>query len=120
MRDGLESAKKRRKHGRNYVFDYFWWQGNFPFKVGDKVVQVTEENSRLSLVAPPADIIHLAKWRRGARRVTFAYYEHPKIRRLRLEKLARRIGYGAKKRLQRDGLVRNREFAEKLLAAFGG
>jgi hypothetical protein len=120
MRDGLESAKEKRKHGRNYVFDYFWWRGNFPYKVGDKVIQVTEENSRLSLVAPPADIVHLAKWRRGTRRVTFAYYEHPKMRRLRLEKLARRIGYGAKKRLQRDGLVRNKEFAEKLLAVFGG
>jgi hypothetical protein len=56
VRDGLESAKKKRKHGRNYTFDYFWWRGTFPYKVGDKVIQVTEENSRLSLVAPPADI----------------------------------------------------------------
>jgi hypothetical protein len=120
MREGLESAKKKRKHGRNYVFDCFWWNGNVPFKERDKVIQITEENSHLSLVAPPADIIHLAKWRRGNRRITFAYYEHPKMRRLRLEKLARRIGYGAKKRLQCDGLVRNKEFAEKLLAAFGG
>ncbi len=118
-RDGLESAKKKRKHGRQFVFDYFWWRGGVPFKVGDKVIQVTEENSRVSLVAPPADIIHLAKWRRKNRRITFAYYEHPKMRRVRLERLARRIGYGAKKKLQRDGLVRNKLFAEKLLAAFG-
>jgi hypothetical protein len=39
------------------------------------------------------------------------------MREYALEKLSRRIGYGAKKRLQRDGLVRNKNFAEKLLAA---
>jgi hypothetical protein len=30
--------------------------------------------------------------------------------------LARRLGYGAKKKLSRNGLVRNQEFAETLLA----
>jgi hypothetical protein len=33
-----------------------------------------------------------------------------------LDKLARRLGYGAKKKLHRDGMVRDPEFAEKLLA----
>jgi hypothetical protein len=32
-----------------------------------------------------------------------------------LDKLARRLGYGAKKKLHRDGMVRDRGFVEKLL-----
>jgi hypothetical protein len=32
-----------------------------------------------------------------------------------LDKLARRLGYGAKKKLHRDGLERDCGFAEKLL-----
>ncbi len=48
--------------------------------------------------------------------MTFIYLEHPDVRRTRLDKLARHLGYGAKKMLHRDGLVRDRGFAEKLLA----
>ena len=45
----------------------------------------------------------------------FVFLELPKVRRTSLEKLARRLGYGAKKKLRRNGLVRNRDFAEALL-----
>jgi hypothetical protein len=44
------------------------------------------------------------------------FLELPEVRRIGLEKLARRLGYGAKKKLSRNGLVRNQEFAEILLA----
>jgi hypothetical protein len=52
---------------------------------------------------------------RKNRRVTFVYYEHPDLRRIKLDKLARHIAYGARKRLFRHGLVRDQAFAEKLL-----
>ena len=80
-RDGLKDARKNRKHGRNYVFDYFWWRGKMPFyKQEDKVIQITEEDDGRSLVDAPADIIHLTKWRHQDRQITFAYYEHRKMR----------------------------------------
>jgi hypothetical protein len=49
--------------------------------------------------------------------VTFVYVEGPDVRRISLDKLARRLGRGAKKKLQRGGLVRNRVFADELLAS---
>jgi hypothetical protein len=43
------------------------------------------------------------------------YVELPDVRRISLNKLAKRLGYGPKKKLHRNGLVRDRVFAEKLL-----
>jgi PLD-like domain len=111
---GLRAAKSRRKHGRTYVLQDFFWGGNAPFQRGDKVIQVIKEEDGRRLIDAPADIIHTQRWRRNERRVMFVYLEMPKVRRISLEKLARRLGYGAKKKLHRNGLVRNREFAEVL------
>lgn len=116
LEKGFRIAKSRRKHGRTYAFDYLWWSGSCSMREGDKVVQVLEENSGRHFVASPADILYTRTWRKNGRQITFVYFEHPDVRRISLEKLARRLGYGAKKKLSRtSGLVRNREFAEKLL-----
>jgi len=74
-------------------------------------------NSQFSsrLVDAPGDVIHTHNWRHGNRRIMFVYLELPMVRRIRLEKMARRLGDGAKKKLFRNGLVRNSEFAENLL-----
>jgi hypothetical protein len=112
---GYQTAKSRRKHGRNYVLERFNWSGDAPFRNGDKVIQVIKEEDGRRLVDAPGDIIHTRRWERNGRRVMFVYLEMPKVRRTNLEKLARRFGYGAKKKLHRNGLVRNRDFAETLL-----
>jgi hypothetical protein len=112
---GYQAAKSRRKHGRNYALERFNWSGDAPFRNGDKVIQVVKEEDGRRLIDAPGDIVHMRRWQRNGRRVTFVYLEIPKVRRTNLEKLARRFGYGAKKKLHRNGLVRNREFAEVLL-----
>jgi hypothetical protein len=111
---GLQTAKSRRKHGRTYDLQDFHWGGNALFRRGDKVIQVIKEDDGRRLIDAPADIIHTHRWQRNGRRVMFVYLELPKVRRIGLEKLARRLGYGAKKKLHRNGLVRNRGFAEAL------
>lgn len=117
--DGLVVAKKRQKHKR-YELDDFWWPGHTsPFLVGDKLIEVFEERRGKKMVSPPGEIIHLRRWSNGKERKTFVFYEYPDLPRIRLERLARRIGYGAKKKLSRNGLVRNNAFADKLLASFG-
>lgn len=112
---GREIAKSRRKHRRSYVLQDFNWSGIAPFRRGDKVIQVVKEEDGTRLVDAPGDVVHTHNWRRGNRRVMFVYLELPKVRRVRLEKLARRLGYGAKKKLFKNGLVRNVDFAETLL-----
>jgi hypothetical protein len=118
-KEGSRIARSRRKHGRSYVFDHFFLTGHSSFRDGGKVVLVTEEGRGRRLITPPADIIYTRPWRRKNRRVTFVYYEHPDLRRIKLDKLARHLGYGARKRLFRHGLVRNQAFAEKLLGYWG-
>ena len=66
----------------------------------------------------PAHVLYTRTWKGKKWPVTFIYLEHPDVRRIGLDKLARRLGYGAKKKLQRNGLVRNRKFAERLLASW--
>jgi hypothetical protein len=115
---GLRIARSRRKHGRSYVVDYLWWSGKSPYRDGDKIVQVIEEKRGHRLITPPADILYTRAWRRKGRLVTFVYFEHPNVRRTKFEKLARRLGYGAKKKLFRNGVVRDQAFAEKLLGSW--
>jgi hypothetical protein len=107
QQEGWQIAKRKQKHVRSYVLDDFWIRGNSSYRVGDKIIQVTDESPGHVLVTPPADVIHIRRWRRRNRRIAFVYLEHPKMRRIRVETLARRIGYGAKKELRRDGLVRD-------------
>jgi NgoFVII-like restriction endonuclease len=114
-RRGFKIAKSRRKHGRTYVLQDFNWAGVAAFRRGDKVIQVVKEEDGSRLIDAPGDVIHTHRWRQGNRHVTFVYLELPKMRRTRLERVAKRLGYGAKKKLFKNGLVRNSAFAKKLL-----
>ncbi|WLA81957.1 phospholipase D family protein [Bradyrhizobium elkanii] len=113
---GRQIAQSRRKHSRRYVLDDFHYWGRAPFRTGDKVIQVVEEGGGRRLIDAPGTVLSTRRWDRKGRRVTFVFLERPEVRRIGLEKLARQIGYGAKKKLSRNGLVRNQEFAEILLA----
>jgi hypothetical protein len=113
---GMKIAKARRKHGRSYVLADYFRIGKNIVRDGDKVIQVVEQADGRRLIDPPADVLHTRPWKGKGRPVTFIYLEHPDVRPTRLDKLARRLGYGTKKKLHRDGLVRDRGFAEKLLA----
>jgi len=115
---GFRIARKRRKHGRTYVLQDFNWTGDSPFREGDKVIQVIDDGSGYRLIDAPGDVLYTRAWRKKARRLTFIYLELPRVRRIRLERLARRIGYGAKKKLLRNGLVRDRDFKDTLLGGW--
>jgi len=113
---GRKIAVLRREVPRHSI-DEFWWSGACPFRRWDAVVQVTDEGRGRRLVYPPGTVVHTHPWRRGHKSVTFVYVETPKRRRVDLQRLAKRIGHGAGKRLRRGGLVSG-AFAERLLAAW--
>jgi hypothetical protein len=112
---GMRIAKARRKHGRSYALDDYFREGKCIVQEGDKVVQILEDDGGHCLVDAPADVLYTRVWHGKRWDTTFIYLERPDVRRISLNKLAKRLGYGAKKRLSRDGLVRDRAFAEKLL-----
>ena len=118
--DAREAARrvavKRQEKPRRHKLDDFWWPGKCPFRLGDIVVQVLDEGAGRRMVSPPGTVVHTLPWRRGSRTTTFVYVELPAQRRVALEKLARRLGGVARKRLHRAGRL-NRAFAGRLLEA---
>lgn len=114
--EGLRDARRQRKHGRTYVLQHFNWSGDAPFRKGDKIIQVVNEGGGSRLIDAPGDVLNTRTWKKQNRSVTFVYLELPRVRRIRLEKLSRRLGYGAKRKLLRNGLVRDRGFKENLLS----
>jgi hypothetical protein len=112
---GLPVARRRREHPRSFELDSFRNAGKCRYRRGDLVVQVTDEGSGSVLVTPPGNLLHVRSRRTGKRQVSFIYLEHPARRRRPVKALARQLGRGSLKRLQRDGVVRDPAFAQALL-----
>lgn len=108
-------ARKRREHPRRFELDSFRWTGRCPYQRGDKVIQITDEGSAGRLMAAPGNVLYV-RTRRGKRGlVSFVYLERPALRRRQAAAVARKLGRGAQKRLQRGGPVREAAFAQALL-----
>lgn len=97
MDAGREVAKTRRRI-RSHALHEFWWRGR-AFAPGEVLVQVVEEPDGRKMVDRPGIVIYTR--RRGGG--TFVYLEVPLGRRVHLDRLATRMGRGAKKRLLRGG-----------------
>lgn len=112
---GLSELMKHRKHPRSWVTDDFSWNGKCPFRLGDIVIQATNEGDGNVFVTPPGKVILLTpKERVGNKLVSFVFVERPDLRRRRIENLAKVVGCEERK-LKRGGLVRDRSFAQTLL-----
>jgi hypothetical protein len=115
---GRRTATKRMEKPRRHSLEEFWWSGErSSFLPGEMVVQVLNEGDGRVVVSPPGTVVHTRKWRRGTRKLTFIYVEVPKRRRMTLDRLAKRMGRGSKKRLSREGQL-SRDFAQRLLMAW--
>lgn len=113
---GLREAKSKRTRKTTHFVDSFQWN-NGSIRPGDSVVQVVDELDGPRFVTPPGHVTNVKPWSNGRQRCAFVYLEVPNVRRVRVNKLAKRLGRGAAKRLKRSGLVSS-EFAEKLRKAF--
>jgi PLD-like domain len=89
---GMRIAKTRRKHGRSYILADYFSVGKNIIQEGDKVIQILERPDGSRLIDAPADVLYTRLWKGGRYLVTFIYLEHPDTRRVRLDKLARRLG----------------------------
>lgn len=114
---GFAEAKNRRTSRRHEV-ECFWHPYASPYRVGDTVVEVFLTRRGTEMVAPPGTVLRSQGWRRGRRRLTFTYYERLPGRRVELTRLAKALGNGAKKRLQRQGPLADSTFRDDLLAYF--
>ena len=112
---GLPVARKRRQHPRTFELDSFIFTGKCAYKRGDVVIQITDEGGGKVLVAPPGNVLHTRKGRNGNANKTSIYVERPARRRRPIKRLARALGRGALKNLERNGVVRDTAFAQALL-----
>lgn len=118
-RVGERAAKRKMKHRRTHTLQAFWWVGVCPAAEGEQVVQVVDEGTH-KFVEPVGVVIHRQSVRHGKKqRFTYVFLEAPRRRRRRLARLAKQLGYGAKKQLNRHGRVRNEVLAEKIRMAWG-
>lgn len=113
---GLREARSNRKYRSTHSLDEFEWASN-SIRRGDTVIQIVDEGDGPALVTPPGRVTNIKQWSNGRRRCTFVFLEVPKRRRVRIDKLATRLGRGAKKRLDRSGFVSS-DFADKLREAW--
>ncbi len=112
---GRAYAKSQMEHPRQHVLTDIHWPGTALFKDGDVLLQVTSEPHNVILVSSPAKVIHTRKWSNGRLTWTFVYMEAPPRRRIRKEAVAKKLGYGGKKLLERNGLIRNQQDVRRLL-----
>jgi hypothetical protein len=110
---GERKAKKRMDKPRSHELEELWHRGKCPYGEGDLVVQVLDEGNGRPMVSPAGKVVHIEPWSSGRRKCTFIFLELPRRRRMSIERLAKRLGRGALKRLQRGGLVR-RDFAARI------
>jgi hypothetical protein len=115
---GLAVASRRRRHRRSFELDSFRMVGRCRYSQGDVVVQLLDEGGGTVLASPPANVLYVRHLRSKRGHVSFVYLERPVRRRRRLEVLAKQMGRGSRKLLQRDGVVRNAAFAQALLNAW--
>ncbi|MBZ0070859.1 MAG: phospholipase D family protein [Gammaproteobacteria bacterium] len=113
----LAVAEKRRKHPRSFELDSFRNTGKCIYQRGDVIIQVLDEGNGNILVAPPGNVLHVRTRRDGKKQVSFIYLERPARRRRPIKSLARTIGC-TQKQLRRNGMVRDRSFAQALLSTW--
>lgn len=113
---GLRVAKSRRKHTKTHSLEVFRWH-NDSIRRGESVVQVVAEGDGPSLVTSPGRVLNTKRWSNGRKSCTFVYLEVPNRKRVRVNKLAKRLGRGAGKKLKRSGPLRG-ELATKLRQAW--
>lgn len=112
------SAAKRVRTNRRHEVDCFWFPRDVAYRRGDTVVEVVHAADGRTWVCRPSTVIRLFKWRRGTRRWSFTFYERPPGRRIALDRLAKALGRGAKRRLARAGAIRDCALRDELLGHF--
>lgn len=114
---GLRVAKRKMTRRPHMGLESFQYIGRIVFSPNDVVIQITDEGNKRSLVSPPGNVIYVRRYRKARGVASFVYLELPKDKRRRdLRKVLGSLEAGARKKLKRQGLVRNSALARDLLA----
>jgi len=118
-RTGERAAKRKMMNRRTHALETIWLYGGRTSLEHVQLVQVFQQEDGQKFVEPPGVVVHTESRRRRKMWFNFIFVEVPKRRRKSLPRLAKQLGYGAKKLLNRTGWVRNEVLAEKIRTAWG-
>jgi hypothetical protein len=119
-KEGRPKARKRMRHPRaSKLEEFYWWGSDLIGRLneGDLVIQVEDEAGK-NMVFPQGRVLHIQEYRKGRSRSGVVFTEIPKqLRRKSVLSVVKRLGRGARLlgSLQRPQVLRDREFAHKLL-----
>jgi hypothetical protein len=112
--EGTNELKRFHKSKSRHTVDIIYWYGEFRAKVGDTIVQVTDEVGD-AFVSPPGKLIHVKRWSNGKTSAIFYYVEVPKKRRKSLKIIKDKVDDITYKMLNRNGRKSNR-VADSIIA----
>lgn len=117
---GRVKASRFRKHPRAWKQEEFRWFGQSRFRRLDKVIQVHTDGAGKVLIASPGTVYGVDPPKKmNGKLVSFVYLERPDRRRRSVQSVAKLIGCPVK-RLQSNRIVRQRNFAERLMDVLEG
>jgi hypothetical protein len=115
---GERAAKRKMKNKSDYILYDFYWGPKHRFVEGELILPIHRQSDGRVFVCPPSSIVEITPWRRKKSGKTIVFLEMPRRRRVQLEKLARYLGRGAKRRLQTARILRDDELADGLFEYF--
>jgi hypothetical protein len=110
---GERVAKRECQHrAATHEVCSFRWEGRIQIKPGQQVVQVWEEACGKVWVYPPALALHSERTGKGSTR--YIWVEYPAKHRFGFDRIAAKLGRGAKTKLLTDGRVKDPAFAKAI------
>lgn len=103
---GERTAKRKMELPRRHQLQDFWLSGaHTVYRPGDQVVQVVEDSKGRKWVESLGKVLYLKRWRRRHKRAIFIYVECAKARRTQVARMAKKVGYGGLRALEKNGWV---------------
>ena len=99
---GRERANRNRINKSRHRVDEFKWGSKLSFKIGDTILQITEEKDR-KFVTPVGKLIHIRKWSNGKATKHICYVEVPERKRKNLEVVKKQLDILDTKAIMRAG-----------------
>jgi hypothetical protein len=63
--DAEKTARRRRKHRRNWTVASFQWLGSHSFEQHDRVAMITREKAGKQFCDPPGTVLYVRQYRRS-------------------------------------------------------
>ncbi len=115
---GARAAKRKMEDRSGHILYDFYWGLKHRFSEGELILPIHKQSDGRTFVCPPSPIVEIAQWQGEKTGKTIIFLEMPRRRRVLLERFARQLGRGAKRRLQTARVLRDDDLADGIFEYF--